>query len=82
MNIIRIEKMDIQSVKIDLIHWLTELQDKSILEKLKGLKEQQEKSFELTKEQQEELDSRLKVYEDGEMKFSSWDSVKDRVRKR
>ena len=74
--------MDIQSVKIDLIHWLTELQDKSILEKLKGLKEQQEKSFELTKEQQEELDSRLKVYEDGEMKFSSWDSVKDRVRKR
>ena len=74
--------MDIQSVKIDLIHWLTELQDKSILEKLKGLKEQQEKSFELTKEQQEELDSRLKRYEDGEMKFSSWDSVKDRVRKR
>lgn len=73
--------MDVQSVKIDLIHWLTELQDKSVLKELQGLKEQQEKSFELTKEQKEELDSRLKKYEDREMKFSSWDSVKDRIRK-
>lgn len=82
MDIIRIEKMDVQSLKIDLIHWLTEFQDKSVLKKLQGLKEQQEKSFELTKEQEDELDSRLKNYESGEMKFTSWDSVKDRIRKR
>lgn len=72
--------MDIQSIKIDLIHWLTELQDKSTLKKLQGLKEQQESSFDLSAEQKKELDSRLEKYENGEMKFSSWDSVKDRIR--
>ncbi|AWW32501.1 addiction module component [Echinicola strongylocentroti] len=74
--------MDVQSVKIDLIHWLTELQDKSVLKKLQGLKEQQESSFELSAEQKKELDSRLEKYENGEMRFSSWETVKDRVRKR
>ncbi len=74
--------MDIQSVKIDLIHWLTELQDKSTLKKLQGLKEQQEIIFELSAEQKKELDSRLEKYENGEMKFSSWETVKDRIRNR
>ena len=74
--------MDVQSAKIDLIHWLTELQDKSVIKKLQGLKEQQEKAFELSAEQKEELDRRLKDYEEGKMKFSSWDSVKERIRSR
>lgn len=74
--------MDVQSVKIDLIQWLTELQDKSVLKKLQGLKEQQESSFGLNAEQKEELDSRLEKYENGEMKFSPWNTVKDRVRNR
>ncbi len=75
-------RMDIQSIKIDLIHWLTELQDQSVLKKLQVLKEQQESSFELSAEQKKELDSRLEKYENGEMKFSSWDTVKNRVRNR
>src|SRR5690606_16970415 len=50
--------MDVQSVKIDLIHWLTELEDKSVLEQIQGLKEKQESSFELNAEQGKELDSR------------------------
>lgn len=74
--------MDVQSVKIDLIHWLTELQDKSVLKKLQGLKEQQESSFELSAEQKKELDGRLEKYENGEMEFSPWDTVKNRVRNR
>ncbi len=74
--------MDVQSVKIDLIHWLTELQDKSTLKKLQGLKETQKDVFELGAEQEKELDHRLEKYENGEMKFSSWDAVKDRVRNR
>jgi hypothetical protein len=37
--------MDIQSIKVDLIHWLTELQDQSILEKLQVFKHQQEKGL-------------------------------------
>jgi putative addiction module component (TIGR02574 family) len=74
--------MDIQSVKIDLIHWLTELQDTSVLKQLQGLKEQQESSHELSSEQKKEMDSRVEKYENGEMKFSSWDSVKNRIRNR
>ncbi len=73
--------MDIKSVKIDLIHWLTELQDKAVIKKLQGLKEQQESAFELSSEQKKELEGRLEKYENGEMEFSSWDMVKDRVRK-
>ncbi|WP_339700138.1 addiction module protein [Algoriphagus aquimarinus] len=74
--------MDVQSVKIDLIHWLTELQDKSLLKQLQCLKEEQESSFELSEEQNKELDSRLEKYENGEMKFSQWDDVKERIRSR
>jgi len=74
--------MDVQSVKIDLIHWLTELQDMAVLKKLQGLKEQQEDSFELEKEQIEELDSRLEKYENGKMKFSSWETVNETIRNR
>ncbi|QCK14482.1 addiction module protein [Mangrovivirga cuniculi] len=74
--------MDIHSVKIDLIHWLTELQDKSILEKLQVIKEQQEGTSNLTPAQKKELDDRLKKYESGNMNFSSWNTVKDRIRKR
>nr|WP_238325485.1 addiction module component [Lunatimonas lonarensis] len=62
--------MDVQSVKIDLTRWVAELQDKSILKKLQGLKERQESSFELGAEQQRELDGRLEKYESGEMEFS------------
>ncbi|MFC4870560.1 addiction module protein [Negadavirga shengliensis] len=72
--------MDIQSVKIDLIHWLTELQDKAVIKQLQGLKEQQERSFELNAEQKEELDGRLEKYGNGEMEFSPWDTVKSRIR--
>ncbi|MDN3670662.1 addiction module protein [Echinicola jeungdonensis] len=74
--------MDIKSVKIDLIHWLTELQDKTVLKKLQGLKEQQESTIELSPEQKKELEARFEKYENGEMEFSPWDTVKDRIRKR
>jgi putative addiction module component (TIGR02574 family) len=74
--------MDVKSVKIDLIHWLTELQDKTVLKKIQGLKEQQESTFELSAEQKIDLDGRLEKYENGEMEFSPWDTVKNRVRNR
>ena len=80
MCVNEIKRMDVESVKIDLIHWLIELQDKTVLKKLQGLKEQQGELFELGEEQKKELDSRLNKYEGGEMKFSSWDSVKEKVR--
>jgi putative addiction module component (TIGR02574 family) len=73
---------DIQTLKIDLIHWLTELHDETILMKLEGLKREQEENFELSISHKKELDERLNKYETGEMKFSSWSTVKERIRKR
>jgi hypothetical protein len=72
--------MDIQSLKIDIIHWLTELKDKNILKKIYALKE--EESIELLPTQQVELDKRLVKYERGEMKFKSWEETKASIRKR
>ena len=74
--------MDTKSIKIDLIHWLTELQDTSILKELQILKDRHKETHQLTTDQEKELDIRLEKYEAGEMKFSSWDTVKDRIRNR
>lgn len=69
--------MDIPTTKIKLIHWLTELEDQSVLEKIIDV---QEATVTLTNEQKEELDRRLDSYEAGNMKFSSWDDVKSRIK--
>jgi hypothetical protein len=80
LNIKNIVDMDVQSIKIDLIHWLTELQDESILIKIQGLKNQQNSSFNLSSEQIKELEDRFDKYEKGDMDFSSWDAVKEKIR--
>ncbi len=72
--------MDIQSLKIDIIHWLTELKDKTVLEKINAIKE--EEGIELSPAQQTELDRRLKKYEAGEMELKSWEKTRASVRKR
>lgn len=72
--------MDIQSLKIDIIHWLTELKDKTVLEKIYAIKE--EEDLELSPDQQIELDKRLDKYGRGEMKFKSWEETKASIRKR
>ncbi len=74
--------MDISTVKIDLIHWLAEINDVKLLEKLQTLKKEQEESFELDATQQNELDRRLNKYEAGEMKFTSWEAAKERIREK
>lgn len=72
--------MDIQSLKIDLIHWLTELKDKTVLEKIQAIKE--EGDYNLSPAQQEELDKRLERYERGDMKFKPWEETKASIRSR
>ncbi|MBX2916950.1 MAG: addiction module component [Cyclobacteriaceae bacterium] len=72
--------MDIQSLKIDLIQWLTEIKDKSVLEKVKAIKD--ENGLDLSSEQLLELNDRLEKYELGEMKFKSWEETKTSVRRR
>ena len=41
-----------------------------------------EENYQLSEAQKEELDRRLNKYEAGEMKFSSWGTVKERIRHR
>lgn len=45
-------------------------------------KEYSSDDYELSEAHKTELDSRLEKYEAGEMHFSSWDTVKERIRKR
>ncbi|AFL82732.1 Putative addiction module component [Belliella baltica DSM 15883] len=72
--------MDIQSLKLDLINWLTNLQDKAILKQLQGLKEQDKNSILMSADQESELERRIQHYENGDSKFSSWEDVKQRVK--
>ena len=71
--------MDVAATKLTLIQWLTELQDQSVLEKLVDFRQQ---NSDLSTEQQKVLDHRIKRYEASEMKFNSWDTVKERIRNR
>lgn len=74
--------MDVIEIKLDLIQWLTQIQDESVLKKIQLLKEDQSKSLEISPEQLLELDRRLEKYEAGEMEFSTFEAVKDRIRSR
>lgn len=74
--------MDDATLKLDLIRWLTQIQDKSLLMKIQLLKDGMENEPELSEEQLFELDQRLIKYEAGQMEFSSWEDVKDRLKSR
>jgi hypothetical protein len=50
--------MDTQSLKLEIIHWLTELKDKTILEKIHAIKNEREE-MELSRGKKMELDKRL-----------------------
>ena len=66
-------RMDIQSIKVDLIHWLTELQDRSILEQLQVFKHQH--TEELGDAHKSLLDKRIASYEKNPDSVHDWDSV-------
>ena len=72
--------MDIQTLKIDIIHWLTQLNDKNVLEEIHALKK--EEDIELSSDQKVELEKRLNKYVRGEMKFKSWEETRASVKKR
>lgn len=74
--------MDVAALKLDLIHWLTQIQDKELLKKIQLLKEGIENESELSEDQLLELDQRLEKYEAGQMDFSSWEDVKVRIKTR
>ncbi len=72
--------MDAQSLKIDIIRWLTELKDQAVLEKIYAIKT--EEISEISDDQKTELDKRLKKYEMGETNFKSWSETRANIRAR
>ena len=71
--------MDIQNLKLDLIEWLTQLKDMSVLERINAIKEQERV---LTEQQENLLEERLEKYSKGEMKFKSWEETKKSIKER
>lgn len=71
--------MDIQAIKIDLIHWLTEVQDQSVLEQLQAFKAQQEKG--LSDAHKALLDERIASYEKNPSDVLDWDNVMTELEK-
>lgn len=66
--------MDIQTVKLDLIHWLTELQDMSVLERLLAFKDHIESG--LSDSHKKLLDDRIAAWEQDPIKVLEWEDVK------
>ena len=65
--------MNIQTLKLDLIHWLTELQDQATLAQLQALKDQQ--AYEISEAHKKLLDERIASYEQHPDQVLDWNSV-------
>lgn len=74
--------MGAMPIKEELYHFIEE-GDARLVKMLYAIaKEYLSEANELNEDQLEELDNRMERYEAGQMKFSSWDAVKDRIRSR
>ncbi len=69
--------MNIEHQKIELIKWLTDLEDADVMAKLKAMKD--ESSDVLTPSHKEILDDRLLDLKNNPDKGSSWEEVKRRL---
>jgi hypothetical protein len=71
INFVKNEDMNIQAEKLSLIEWLSTLNDTSIIEKLKSIKDDYSKSKDwwdaLNKEELESVERGLKDLEDGKI---------------
>ena len=79
MEQIKLIRMDIQTIKVDLIHWLTELEDRKILEQLQAFKHRQEGR--LSDAHKVLLDERIASYEKDSGKALDWDDVMKELEK-
>lgn len=72
--------MGATQIREELYHFIEEGDNKLLKMLYAVAKEYASEDYELSEEQQGELDKRLEKYEAGQMNFSSWDTVKNRVR--
>ena len=65
--------MDIQSIKVDLIDWITKLEDRKVLEQIQAYKYRQGEG--LSKAHKALLDERIASYEKNPSKVVDWSDV-------
>lgn len=71
--------MDIQAIKIDLIHWLTGVDDLGLLQKLQAFKKLQESQ--LTEAHKKLLDERMASYSNNPSNVLVWEDVRKELEK-
>ena len=72
--------MSVTEIREELYHFI-EAGDAKLIKMLHAVaKEYSADHHELSEQQGDELDRRLERYDAGQMKFSSWESVKGRIR--
>lgn len=71
--------MDIQAIKIDLIQWLTGVEDLMILKKLQAFKQLQES--ELSDAHKALLDERIASYDNDPKNVLDWETVMKELEK-
>jgi putative addiction module component (TIGR02574 family) len=71
--------MDIQSIKIDLIHWLTGMDDIVLLKKLQAFKKLQE--TQLSEAHRALLDERIASYESNPSNVIDWETISKELEK-
>ena len=71
--------MDIQAIKIDLIHWLTGVDDLVLLQKLQALKKLQESR--LSEAHKNLLDERMASYQKDPNNVMDWEELSKELEK-
>ncbi|MBS1508090.1 MAG: addiction module protein [Bacteroidetes bacterium] len=80
--------MNIAAEKAEVLKRFEKVSDPSLIKAIKNLldfalsKQTEEEDIELSSDQKDELNRRLKKYERGEMKFKSWDETRASIKKR
>lgn len=71
--------MDLRAEKLDLIQWLAQLSDESIISKIKELRNKNAIDTNLSADHKDILDERLASHETKPESGSSWNEVKQRI---
>jgi hypothetical protein len=69
--------MQEEEIKLGLIQWIAETNDVDSIKKIQTIRNS---SIHLTAEQESILEKRMEKYEQGLMKFSSWNEVKNKIK--
>ena len=82
MKHINFVNMDIRAEKLDLIQWMAQLSDETIVRKIKALRNETVHSTELSSAHKAILDERIEGHEANPEIGSSWEEVKQRITSR